>query len=290
MARGSVSPPYTEEFLASKGKQRPLYEIGGECNCKTCLAGGCCNPTMSCKPKMARPSPRTGTTGAGIQKFGTQQLKMLDSGGVIEKDVGARFRLFTGGEATTPVTPFSQQYQQQRPATIRTFAELDTSLHAQPKWEGFGFPDLTTLFPPASPNGNGNGKECDIGCLLTNRGCDCGCKDLKPCTTCDSAVCQECNAWDLQCEDCKQKDGTCTPPETPPPCDLGCWMTGRGCECNGNGNGECGFFDIGCKGGKWWDKYGIWVYLILGVIGLGILLWLLRPLFGMIGAFKGGSP
>jgi len=24
--------------------------------------------------------------------------------------------------------------------------------------------------------------------------------------------------------------------------------------------------------------------------GLGILLWLLRPLFGMIGAFKGGSP
>ena len=48
MARGSVSPPYTEEFLISKGKQRPLYEIGGECNCKTCLAGGCCNPTMRC--------------------------------------------------------------------------------------------------------------------------------------------------------------------------------------------------------------------------------------------------
>jgi hypothetical protein len=38
------------------------------------------------------------------------------------------------------------------------------------------------------------------------------------------------------------------------------------------------------------SKYGIWVYVILGVIGLGILLWLLRPLFGMIGAFKGGSP
>ena len=40
----------TEEFLASKGKQRPLYEAGGECNCKTCHAGGCCHPTISCAP------------------------------------------------------------------------------------------------------------------------------------------------------------------------------------------------------------------------------------------------
>ena len=41
---------------------------------------------------------------------------------------------------------------------------------------------------------------------------------------------------------------------------------------------------------SWWEKYGIWVYVILGVIGFGVLLWLLRPLFSMIGAFKGGSP
>ena len=39
---------YSEEFLISKGKQRPLYEVGGKCNCSTCLAGGCCHPTMSC--------------------------------------------------------------------------------------------------------------------------------------------------------------------------------------------------------------------------------------------------
>ena len=81
----------------------------------------------------------------------------------------------------------------------------------------------------------------------------------------------------------------------------------HGCECEAckNGTGQCSekvphcnAWDIGCEVtggitnpiGSWWDKYGNYVYLILGVIGLGILLWLLRPLFGMIGAFKGGSP
>jgi hypothetical protein len=85
----------------------------------------------------------------------------------------------------------------------------------------------------------------------------------------------------------------------------------HGCECeackNGTGqcsdkNEKCNAWDIGCEitqgftdtvtspVSSWWSKYGIWVYVILGVIGLGILLWLLRPLFGMIGAFKGGSP
>jgi hypothetical protein len=85
----------------------------------------------------------------------------------------------------------------------------------------------------------------------------------------------------------------------------------HGCECeackNGTGqcsdkNEKCNAWDIGCEitqgftdtvtspVSSWWSKYGIWVYVILGVIGLGILLWLLRPLFSMIGAFKGGSP
>jgi len=74
----------------------------------------------------------------------------------------------------------------------------------------------------------------------------------------------------------------------------------HGCECeackNGTGqcsdkNPKCNAWDIGCEvtggatniaGGvsSWWNKYGNYVYLILGVIGLGILLWLLRPLFG----------
>ena len=47
---------YSEEFLASKGKQRPFYEIGGKCNCSTCLAGGCCDPRARCAfPRKNRP-------------------------------------------------------------------------------------------------------------------------------------------------------------------------------------------------------------------------------------------
>jgi len=49
-------------------------------------------------------------------------------------------------------------------------------------------------------------------------------------------------------------------------------------------------YDFGCEIGCWWDKNKNYVYLLGGLIGLGVLLWLLRPLFGMIGAFKGGSP
>jgi hypothetical protein len=110
---------------------------------------------------------------------------------------------------------------------------------------------------------------CDLGCLLTARGCDCGCKDVKPCTTCDSDKCAECDAWDLKCEDCRTKDGTCTPPADP----CGCLP-----------------MDWSCKIGCWWEKYGLYIMIIGGLIGLGIVLWLLRPLFSVIGSFKGGSP
>ena len=194
---------------------------------------------------MVRPSPRTGSTGVGIQKFGTQQLKFIDPAkpalGVIEKDVGARTRFawqeFAGGGGGI-TTPFSQQYQQQRPATIRTLEQLETSPHAIPEgWLGgqFEFPDLFG------------------GGAIDKHGCECqACKD-------GTGQCSErraeCNAWDVGCE----VGGAITDVVTKPV-------------------------------GSWWEKYGIWVYVILGVIGLGILLWLLRPLFSMIGAFKGGSP
>ena len=225
--------------------------------------------------KKVRPSPRTGSTGVGIQKFGTQQLKHLDTGGVIEKDVGARFRLFTGGQATTPATPFSASYQQQRPATIRTQAQLETSPHAIPLLPDFGdfqFPDFF-----------GGGAIDKHGCECEN--CKNGtgqCSDKNP----------KCNSWDIGCE-------------------LFGAIDKHGCECqackDGTGqcsdkNPKCNSWDLGCEisegvtdiitkpTGDWWEKNKNWVYLILGVIGLGILLWLLRPLFGMIGAFKGGSP
>ena len=226
-----------------------------------------------------RPSPRTGSTGVGIQKFGTQQLKMLDPQlpalGVIEKDVGARSRIFGlfpsfGTQpvyGSTPSTPFSQRYQQLRPATIRTEEQLETSPHAIPLLPDFGdfqFPDLF---------GGGNGKE------------KCHLDDNKPFCAITQAiggeVC-ECPDWFT---------GKVTDPTA----------GGRGCECEAckNGTGqcdasapECDAWDLACiagthttniitkPAGDWWGKYGNYVYLILGVIGLGILLWLLRPLFG----------
>ena len=189
---------------------------------------------------MVRPSPRTGTTGAGIQKFGTQQLKMLDTGGVIEKDVGARTRIgwqeFAGGGGGV-TTPFSQQYQQQRPATIRTLEQLETSPHAIPL-----LPDWDVEFPDLFGGGAIDKHGCECEACKNGTG---QCSDKNP----------KCNSWDLGCEVSEGVTDIITKPA-----------------------------------GNWWDKYGNYVYLILGVIGLGILLWLLRPLFGMIGAFKGGSP
>jgi len=62
----------------------------------------------------------------------------------------------------------------------------------------------------------------------------------------------------------------------------------------GGGGGEedcnCGFWDVGCKWNCGWEKYGTVVMILAGLIGIGILLWLLRPLFEVIGMFKGGSP
>ena len=242
---------------------------------------------------MARPSPRTqgiDEEGLPFQKFGTQQLKFIDPAkpalGVKQLNVGQSFKGFTTGlvrEITGLQHPFGAP-------TVRDTAYPDLTIT-----KGVG----TTTIPPFPPDDNG--EDCDLGCLLTGRGCDCGCKDVKPCTTCDSTVCAECNAWDLQCEDCKKKDGTCTPPEKPSMCECEACKNGTGecsdkkpccnawdilCEMGGECSKpkppeECAFFDIGCKGGKWWDKYGLWVMLIGGINGLGILLWLLRPLFGI---------
>ena len=53
---------------------------------------------------------------------------------------------------------------------------------------------------------------------------------------------------------------------------------------------DCDFWDISCKWNCGWEKYGTVVMIVGGLIGLGILLWLLRPLFSVLGIFKGGSP
>jgi len=248
--------------------------------------------------KHTRPSPRTlGKTVDPVTKkevfftkFGTQQLKYLDPQlpalGVKQLDVGKAFR------ESPPL--FGSRIDFGAP-TIRDTAYPDLTIT-----KGVG----TTTPDPFNGNGNGNGG--DLGCFVTGRGWDCGCTEQKlaeKCTSCDSAVCQECNAWDVICEDCRTKAGTCTPPVTPPTptCECEACKNGTGecsdkkpccnawdvlCEMGGECSKpkppeECAFFDIGCKGGKWWDKYGLWVMLIGGIIGLGILLWLLRPLFGI---------
>lgn len=53
---GGYVTKYSEEFLISKGKQRPFWE-GGKCDCSTCRAGGCCNPFMRCAAAQP-PSPK----------------------------------------------------------------------------------------------------------------------------------------------------------------------------------------------------------------------------------------
>ena len=53
----------------------------------------------------------------------------------------------------------------------------------------------------------------------------------------------------------------------------------------GGGDEDCGWF-----GEKCWIKNLGWIKWVLLAIGIGVLLWLVRPIFSMIGAFKGGSP
>ena len=53
----------------------------------------------------------------------------------------------------------------------------------------------------------------------------------------------------------------------------------------GGGDEDCGWF-----GEKCWIKNLEWIKWVLLAIGIGVLLWLVRPIFSMIGAFKGGSP
>ena len=221
----------------------------------------------------AKRDPRTGKCleGQEFQRFGVSQLV---------KDPEA----FMGVRAVVPpsVDPFGGSLKGFfGSATIRdtaypplTITKAVESGLKQPLIPSFEFPDLFG-------GGNGNGK--------------CHLDDNKPFCAITQAiggeVC-ECPDWIT---------GKVTDPTA----------GGRGCECEAckNGTGqcdasapECDAWDLACIGGthvtdiitdpvsSWWEKYGIWVYVILGVIGLGVLLWLLRPLFGMIGAFKGGSP
>ena len=179
---------------------------------------------------MARPSPRTlGVTtddeGETVYftKFGTQQLVKDPTSptGVKQVNTGQGFKQFT----TAPVTAFKNTF--------------GFSPFGSPTPRNEIYPPMTitkgvgTTTPPAFPKGNGNGTQ-------------------STCTTCDSDKCQECNAWDLQCEDCHKKNGTCTPPPEP-------------------------------KTTLFWVKIGLVIF------ALGVFLWLLRPLFSRGGSKPTGG-
>jgi len=227
---------------------------------------------------MARPSPRTqgcaeydenGKCIKPFQKFGTQQLEFVAPvvygtpyQGVVQKDVGKTFKMFT----TAPVQAFKELTGLQ---TGTAFSQRILAGQTGPTPVGASY-----VPPTAQPNGGLDCPDCKHGCECEN--CKKGigeCSDKNP----------KCNAWDLGCE-------------------LFGAIDKHGCECQAckDGTGQCSeknpvcnSWDIGCEVtegvtdiitdpvSSWWDKYGIWVYGILAVIGLGILLWLLRPLFGI---------
>ena len=225
---------------------------------------------------MGRPSPRTqGVTEEGetFQKFGTQQLVFNPKSvtGVSQVNTGQQFKGFTtSGYTGTKTTVFSERFQGGITGAVPVELHDEAVQRQKEKLEEMGLPqlpDLGDLF------GGGNGKE------------KCHLDDNKPFCAITQAiggeVC-ECPDWFT---------GKVTDPTA----------GGRGCECEAckNGTGqcdasapECDAWDLACIGGthvtdiitkpagNWWEKYGIWVYVILGVIGLGVLLWLLRPLFG----------
>ena len=233
---------------------------------------------------MGRPSPRTqgiDEEGLPFQKFGTQQLVFNPKSvtGVSQVDTGKQFKGFTtSGYTGTKTTVFSERFQAGITGAVPVELHDEAVQRQKEKLEEMGvpqLPDLGDLF--------GGGAIDKHGCECEN--CKNGtgqCSDKNP----------KCNSWDIGCE-------------------LFGAIDKHGCECQAckDGTGQCSeknpicnSWDIGCEvsegvtdiitkpAGNWWAKYGNYVYLILGVIGLGVLLWLLRPLFSMIGAFKGGSP
>jgi hypothetical protein len=268
----------------------------------------------------AKRDPITGECleGESFTKFGTQQLKFIDPAkpalGVKQLNVGQTFKGFTTGlvrEITGLQHPFGAPtvFSQRIIAGITGATPVGASYVPPPATPNGG--NGTGCECEACKTGTGvcsdKRAECnawDIGCELFGLPNGNGNGEPTPtCTTCDSDKCKECNAWDVGCELSHMASGTCTPPVTPPTptCECEACKNGTGecsdkkpccnawdilCEMGGECSKpkppeECAFFDIGCKGGKWWDKYGLWVMLIGGLIGLGILLWLLRPLFGI---------
>ena len=220
---------------------------------------------------MGRPSPRTqGVTEEGetFQKFGTQQLKYLDPEkpalGVTQVNTGQQFKgLTTSGYTGTLSTAFSQQFQ----------AGITGHQSIMPRAEAIKMQDakLAEMGIPKFP-------DLGLGDLFTPKDTGCECEACKNGTGQCSDKNPKCDAWDIgcelfgandkhgcECEACKNGTGQCS--DKVPQCDA--WDL----VCEGTGGAT-----VGVIGGT---NYFFWIKIILVVIGIGVLLWLLRPLFGV---------
>ena len=213
---------------------------------------------------MARPSPRTqGVTASGetFQKFGTQQLNF----------VGDQVDWWkTGGAPPKVGTPYQGVTQVD---TGKNFKGITTSLYGGTK---------STVFSERQQAGITGATPTALRETAMQRQTEkleeMGLPEIKLPTWEELFPPAPLDQHGCECEACKNGTGQCS--DKNPKCnswDIGCEVTE-------------GFTDIvTAPVSSWWDKYGIWVYVILGVIGLGILLWLLRPIFELLGIFKRGA-
>jgi hypothetical protein len=210
---------------------------------------------------MGRPSPRTQgveidpETGekTTFQKYGTQQLTYINPTtpalGVTQINTGKTFKGFT----TIPVQ------------TIKQFTGWETSTPFSQRIIGGKTGAIVRPATQPQPNGNGNGNGMtEEKCHLDDDKPFCGFTELI-----GGEVC-ECPNWFT---------GETTDPTA----------GDRGCECEAckNGTGQCDAsvpqcdaWDLGCiaTGGKV-ESTWLWIKIILLVIGIGVFLYLLRPLF-----------
>jgi len=210
---------------------------------------------------MPRPSPRTEDGG-----YGTQQLDFVAGK---PPQVGTPYQ----GVVVKPPSFVGFQGFTQGILPRGIFGTPSAQPHSNPNVVSGG----TYISPPieatgAGTTGNGNGNEKEK-CHLDDDKPFCGFTELM-----GGEVCQ-CPNWFT---------GKTTDPT----------KGGRGCECEAckNGTGqcsdkvpECNAWDLGCEiTDNKAEETVLWIKIILVIIGIGVFLWLLRPLFSRGGQRPSG--
>ena len=201
--------------------------------------------------RKGRPSPRTqgvDEKGNVFQKFGTQQLKFVEPPKLGTPYQGVRQRdtgkgtVFKTGIRGSGLTTVFSERFQSGITGATPTALRETAIQRQDE-------KLAEMGIPKLP---------DLGELEFPEIKLPTWEDLFPPTPNDIHGCE--------CENCKNGTGQCS--DKVPHCNA--WDL----VCEGTGGAS-----IGVVGGTNWF---FWIKIVLAVIGIGILLWLLRPLFGII--------